>query len=90
MVWRRVFKPTHELMCEGLPERPVREHQLLRLLTLRTPHSPPLGPLRGGAGTNQGEMSWGLSYADALKLARKAAPLLDISVSKFMRLRKND
>jgi hypothetical protein len=35
-------------------------------------------------------MSMGLSYADALKLARKAAPLLDISVSEFMRLRKNE
>jgi len=28
--------------------------------------------------------------AEALKLARKAAPLLDISVSEFMRLRKNE
>lgn len=35
-------------------------------------------------------MSSGLTYADAFKLARKAAPLLDISVSEFMRLRKND
>jgi hypothetical protein len=35
-------------------------------------------------------MSSGLTYADALKLARKAAPLLDISVSEFMRLRKNE
>ena len=35
-------------------------------------------------------MSVGLTYADALKLARKAAPLLDISVSEFMRLRKNE
>ena len=35
------------------------------------------------------EMSSGLSYADALKLARKAAPLLDIPISEFMRLRKN-
>ena len=35
-------------------------------------------------------MSSGLAYADALKLARKAAPLLDISVSEFMRLRKNE
>jgi hypothetical protein len=34
------------------------------------------------------EMSRGLTYADALNLARKAAPLLDISVSEFMRLRK--
>ena len=36
------------------------------------------------------EMSAGLSYADALNLARKAAPLLDISISEFMRLRKNE
>ena len=35
-------------------------------------------------------MSMGLPYVDALKLARKAAPLLDISVSEFMRLRKNE
>jgi thiamine pyrophosphate-dependent acetolactate synthase large subunit-like protein len=34
------------------------------------------------------EMSSGLPYADAVKLAHKAAPLLDISVSEFMRLRK--
>jgi hypothetical protein len=34
------------------------------------------------------EMSRGLTYADALTLARKAAPLLDISVSEFMKLRK--
>jgi len=36
------------------------------------------------------EMSRGMSHADALKLGRKAAPLLDISVPDFMRLRKND
>lgn len=36
------------------------------------------------------EMSSGLSYADALTLARKAAPLLDITVSEFMGLRKNE
>jgi hypothetical protein len=35
-------------------------------------------------------MSAGMTYADALKLARKAAPLLDISVTEFMRLRKNE
>ena len=34
-------------------------------------------------------MSSGLTYADAVRLARKAAPLLDITVSEFMRLRKN-
>ena len=36
------------------------------------------------------EMSSGLPYADALILARKAAPLLDITVSEFMRLRRNE
>ena len=36
------------------------------------------------------EMSSGLSYADALILARKAAPLLDITVLDFIRLRKNE
>ena len=35
-------------------------------------------------------MSAGLTYADALKLARKAAPLLDISVSEFLRMRRNE
>lgn len=35
------------------------------------------------------EMSAGLTYADTLRLARKAAPLLDISVTQFMRMRKN-
>lgn len=35
------------------------------------------------------EMSSGMSYADGLNLARKAAPLLDITVSEFMCLRKN-
>ena len=36
------------------------------------------------------EMSAGLAYSDAMNLARKAAPLLDITVSEFMRLRKNE
>jgi hypothetical protein len=36
------------------------------------------------------EMSGGLSYSDALNLARKAAPLLDITISEFLRLRKNE
>lgn len=36
------------------------------------------------------EMSAGLTYADARKLARKAAPLLDITVSEFMQFRKNE
>ena len=36
------------------------------------------------------EMSGGLPYAEAVNLARKATPLLDITVSEFMRLRKNE
>jgi hypothetical protein len=36
------------------------------------------------------EMSGGLPYSAAINLARKAAPLLDITVSEFMRLRKNE
>jgi len=36
------------------------------------------------------EMSAGLTYADALKLARRAAPLLDLTVMEFMQTRKND
>jgi len=36
------------------------------------------------------EMCSGLPYLEAMKLARKAAPLLDIPVSEFRRLRKND
>lgn len=35
-------------------------------------------------------MSVGLSHAEALKLARNAAPLLDISISEFLRMRKNE
>jgi hypothetical protein len=35
------------------------------------------------------ELTRGMVYLDALKLAKKAAPLLDIGVLKFMRLRKN-
>ena len=35
-------------------------------------------------------VSSGLTYADARELARKAAPLLDITVSEFLRLRKNE
>jgi hypothetical protein len=35
------------------------------------------------------ELSRGMTYLDALKLAKKAAPLLDIGVAEFMRLRKN-
>jgi len=36
------------------------------------------------------EMSAGLAYQDSLNLARRAAPLLDLTVSEFMRLRKNE
>ncbi len=36
------------------------------------------------------ELTRGMAYADALELARRAAPLLDIKVSDFMRLRKNE
>jgi hypothetical protein len=36
------------------------------------------------------EISAGMTYADARELARKAAPLLDITVSEFLRLRKNE
>jgi hypothetical protein len=36
------------------------------------------------------EVSGGMTYADARELARKAAPLLDITVSEFMRMRKNE
>jgi len=36
------------------------------------------------------EMSGGLPYAKAVNLARKATPLLDITVSEFMQLRKNE
>jgi hypothetical protein len=36
------------------------------------------------------EMSMGLPYPEARKLARKAAPLLDLSAAEFMRLRKNE
>jgi len=35
-------------------------------------------------------MSAGLTYADARELAHKAAPLLDITVSEFLRLRKSE
>jgi hypothetical protein len=37
-----------------------------------------------------GEMSVRLTQTDAIKLARKAAPLLDITISEFMRLRRNE
>jgi hypothetical protein len=34
-------------------------------------------------------LSGNMSHADALILARRAAPLLDMTVSEFMRLRRN-
>jgi hypothetical protein len=36
------------------------------------------------------ELTRGMIYSDALKFAKRAAPLLDISVAEFMRLRKNE
>jgi hypothetical protein len=36
------------------------------------------------------ELTRGMTYADALKLARRAAPLLDLQIPEFMRLRKNE
>jgi hypothetical protein len=34
-------------------------------------------------------LSANMSYADAVVLARRAAPLLDMKVSEFVRLRRN-
>ena len=36
------------------------------------------------------ELTRGMVYAEALKFARRAAPLLDITVVEFLRLRKNE
>jgi hypothetical protein len=36
------------------------------------------------------ELTRGMIYADALTYAKKAAPLLDLTVTEFMKLRKND
>ena len=36
------------------------------------------------------ELTRGRTYADALRIAKMAAPLLDIGVAEFMRLRKNE
>ena len=36
------------------------------------------------------ELTRGMTYSDALKFAKRAAPLLDINVAEFMRLRKNE
>ena len=35
------------------------------------------------------ELTRGMTYSEALKFAKRAAPLLDIGVLEFMRLRKN-
>lgn len=35
-------------------------------------------------------LSANMTYADALTLARRAAPMLEIKVSEFMRLRRNE
>ena len=35
------------------------------------------------------ELSVGMTHTDALQLARKAAPLLDLTVAEFMQLRRN-
>ena len=36
------------------------------------------------------ELTRGMTHADALRLGSRAAPLLEISVAEFMRLRKNE
>lgn len=36
------------------------------------------------------ELTRGMTYSEALRLARRAAPLLDLGVIEFMRLRKNE
>lgn len=36
------------------------------------------------------ELTRGRTYGDSLNLAKRAAPLLDIGVAEFMRLRKNE
>ena len=36
------------------------------------------------------ELTRGMIYADAMKYAKRAAPLLDITVTEFMRLRRNE
>jgi len=34
-------------------------------------------------------LTGGMVYKDALRLARRAAPIMDLSVQEFMQLRKN-
>ncbi len=36
------------------------------------------------------ELTRGMTYSDALKFAKRAAPLLDITVAEFMRLRRKE
>lgn len=36
------------------------------------------------------ELTRGMTYSDAFRFARRAAPLLDVGVAEFMRLRKNE
>ena len=36
------------------------------------------------------ELTRGMTYTEALKFGKRAAPLLDITVGEFMRLRKNE
>jgi len=36
------------------------------------------------------ELTRGMTYQETLKFARRAAPLLDMTVGEFMRLRKNE
>ena len=36
------------------------------------------------------ELTRGRTYGESLRLAKQAAPLLDIAVAEFMRLRKNE
>ena len=36
------------------------------------------------------ELTRGMTYTDALRMARRTAPLLDSGIAEFMRLRKNE
>ena len=36
------------------------------------------------------ELTRGMTHADALRLGRRAAPLLDIRLAEFMQFRKNE
>jgi hypothetical protein len=68
---------------------PVSDENLLRYTDLAAVIQ--MAKARGwSTGRIVREMSSGLPYVATIKLARRAAPLLDISVSDFMRLRKNE